>query len=155
MMEIIKNICYYTGAILLGSVICSLILYGSHRLHSYLHKKFLFYKRSYGLLISFPFSVMMVLFFSKRKSIITYGGWYRLEQDQKQIFEYMFITNLLKRKAAIKSNLEYAQAQYYLEKNKGNTVFSKDYGYRVGLTQTVEDFKSKLQTLKIKKDGES
>ena len=98
---------------------------------------------------------MMVLFFSKRKSIITYGGWYRLEQDQKQIFEYMFITNLLKRKAAIKSNLEYAQAQYYLEKNKGNTVFSKDYGYRVGLTQTVEDFKSKLQTLKIKKDGES
>jgi hypothetical protein len=96
------------------------------------------------MFISFPISVVMMLFFSKRKSIITYGGWHILEQDQKQIFEYRFMTNLLKRKAAIRSALEYAQAEYYLEKNKSNSIFDKDYGYRVGLTQTVEDFKSKL-----------
>lgn len=141
-MELLKDICIIIGAGVLGSLTAIVTLYFIAFIHKTLHRKFHCYRRIYGLIL-FPLSVISVLFYGKDKAIKTYGGWVEFNQNEKQIFEYRVITKLLKWKASIKDCLEYAEALNYLEQNKNNTIFCKDYAYRKGLNQTIKDYKNK------------
>lgn len=108
-----------------------------------LHRDFGFYRRAFGLFVSFPISILRVLFYKKRKAIITYGGWIQLGYDKNDLIEYRLIGKLIKRKARIKDFLEYAEAVNYMEQNKSNTIFCEDYAYRKGLSITIEEYKNK------------
>lgn len=142
-MEYLDKAFYYVGFVVLGSIICSLTLYLIHKTHKLLQSKSDTYKRIHGMFISFPIAYITVLCFSKNKAIRTYAGWCKLEQDEKQIFEYRAITKLLEKKASIKSNLEYSQAKFYLKQNQDKSRFDGDYAYRLGLKKTIEDFQIK------------
>jgi len=142
-MEVFENICYGLGFGILSVLIISSLLYLIIITHKALHKEFHLYRRAFGLFVSFPISIISLMFYKKRTAIITYSGWIQLGYNESDLIEYRLIGKLLKRKARIKDFLEYAEAVNYMKQNKSNTIFCEDYAYRKGLSITIEEYKNK------------
>jgi len=142
-MEILKLVSLVLGVLIITGSALTLFVLTLIKLHNMLHRDFGFYRRAFGLFVSFPISILRVLFYKKRKAIITYGGWIQLGYDKNDLIEYRLIGKLIKRKARIKDFLEYAEAVNYMEQNKSNTIFCEDYAYRKGLSITIEEYKNK------------